>query len=41
MAWPWNTNTIEIFQPPVDCERATNYSAMLLVNGEFIIEFMQ
>ena len=38
---PTNKNTIEIFQPHVDCETATNYSAMLLVNGEFIIEFMQ
>ena len=42
MAWPWNRNINENGHPPVACETATKYSAILFNNlGEYIIEFMQ
>ena len=40
--WPWNTNVNGNVQPPVDCERWTKYSAILIEHfGEYIIEFME
>ena len=42
MAWPWITNVNENILPPVDCEAAKTYSAILFVNlGDIIVDCMQ